>query len=50
MYLKYIWIIDIPTYDGIKEEIGRLDADKTHIDELCDLPIDIRMLHLKKLN
>ena len=47
--MKYTGTIYIPIFDGIKEDIGSLEVNKAHIDELCDLHMDILVLDLTKL-
>ena len=47
--LKYVWIIAILICDGVKEEIGSLEMDNTHIGEPCYLPIDMSTLDFKKI-
>ena len=44
--MKYARTIYIPICDGISGEIGSLVLDKTHTDEMCDIPINTLVLDL----
>ena len=38
----------MPIRDGISGEIGSLDVEESHTDEMCDIPIDTRVLDSTK--